>query len=346
MPISELASSLLNQPEQSGSTFGLPVRIVANNVQYGPGKYIAVRLTDGISYYSATGSSSGEVSGTLIVNQGTSNTLSGAWVVKLTDGLVVLGTQENPIFVTGSFVSNALNSTITGSVAITDPITGSVILASSPQVLQGTVPWIISGSNWIPTIFPIVKNSSGVLTEVGYNSNSIPMPVNQTPYGSTYSIYADSVAFALNKHHITLFNGASSTKILRCRKLFAINLQTVALVGVVTRFDIKKCTAASSGNALTINAFDSQSSALTNITAITNGTVAEGNLLFPWITSNEEETAVPALSKTLFQQGINILIEGDEIHSLVLRPGEGLTVKQITNSILGNFGWLMIFTAE
>lgn len=163
----------------------------------------------------------------------------------------------------------------------------------------------------------------------------------------TWVAYADAVAFAQNKHHIALFNATGSGVILRPRKLFAVNLQTAAITGVLVRFDIKKITAASAGTTITPEAMDTTNVALpAGVTVRTNGTITEGNLLYPWIASNEEETAVVGLSKTMFQQWANILMEGNEMQEHTLREGQGLTVKQITASTVGSYGWILVFDVE
>lgn len=163
----------------------------------------------------------------------------------------------------------------------------------------------------------------------------------------TWVAYADAVSFTANKHHITLFNASGSGKTVKVRKLFAVNLQTAAVTGVVCRFDIKRATAASAGTTITPVSFDTTNAALpSGVTVRTNGTVTEGSLLFPWLTTTDEETAVPALSKSTFQQMTNILIEGNEIQELTLREGEGMTVKQITSTTVGSYGWILVFTVE
>lgn len=168
-----------------------------------------------------------------------------------------------------------------------------------------------------------------------------------TPGADTYYAYADAVVFAQNKQHISIFNGATSGVVLKVRKLFAVNLQTAAITGIVNRFDIKRSTAQSAGTALTVNKADTAEPNLPAAVLVATGaTVTEGNLLFPWMTTSEETPATQALNVTQFQQSINVLIEADPLQELTLREGEGFTVKQITASTVGSFGWLAVFTAE
>lgn len=163
----------------------------------------------------------------------------------------------------------------------------------------------------------------------------------------TWVAYVDSVAFAQNKQHISIFNASGTGKVVKVRKLFAVDLQTGAVTGVVSRFDVKRITAAFAGTTATANPMDTNNAALpAGVTVRTNGTVTEGNLLFPWITTSEEETQLQTLSKAMYQAATNMLIEGPEVQELTLREGQGLTVKQITNTIVGLFGWIVVFTVE
>jgi hypothetical protein len=163
----------------------------------------------------------------------------------------------------------------------------------------------------------------------------------------TWIAYADAVVFAASKQHISIFNAVGSGVTVRARKLFPVNLQSGAITGVWCRFDIKKITALSAGTTVTPVTHDSQNAALpAGVTVKTGGTATEGALIFPWVTTNDEETAVAALSKALFQQSINTLIEGTEIQEQALREGEGLTCKQITSTTVGSYGWILVFTVD
>ena len=164
--------------------------------------------------------------------------------------------------------------------------------------------------------------------------------------GESWVAYANAVAFAANKSHIAIFNAVGSGKVIKCKKLFVINI-TAAVTGIVVRFDINRATAASAGTTITPVSFDTINAALpAGITVRTGGTITDGSLLFPFMGLSEEETAVQALSKATFHQFMNILMEGNEIQELTLREGEGMTVKQITSSTVGSVGWILVFTVE
>lgn len=162
----------------------------------------------------------------------------------------------------------------------------------------------------------------------------------------TYYALADAVAFAANKQHLSIFNNAGSNQIIAIKKLFHINLSLSAVTGVAVRFDVKKTTAQSAGTAITANSADSTNPALSGVQIATGATVTEGAILYPITTQNDEITAAnTAIANYLMQFG-NLALEGIEQQEYRLRPGEGMTIKQITSTTVGSFAWLMAFTVE
>ena len=162
----------------------------------------------------------------------------------------------------------------------------------------------------------------------------------------TYYALADAVAFAANKQHISIFNNAGSNQVIAIRKMFHINLSLAAVTGVAVRFDVKKTTAQSVGTAITANSADSANPALSGLQIATGATVTEGAILYPITTQNDELTAAnTAIANYLMQFG-NLALEGIEQQEYRLRPGEGMTVKQITSTTVGTFAWPIAFTVE
>lgn len=162
----------------------------------------------------------------------------------------------------------------------------------------------------------------------------------------TFYAYADNVAFAANKHHLAIMNAAGSGKMVSIRKLFHINLALAAITGVPLRFDVKKATAVSAGTAITPVSCDTDDTLPAGITVATGATVTEGALLYPVTTQNDEITAANTAVANYLAAMMNLQPEGAEIRELRLRPGEGFTVKQITSTTVGTFGWLAVFTVD
>lgn len=169
--------------------------------------------------------------------------------------------------------------------------------------------------------------------------------VYQTALPTFYAV-ADAVAFAANKHHISIFNGAGSGKMVTIRKLYHINLALAAVTGVAVRFDARRSTVQSAGTAITPISCDTDDTLPAGITVATGATVTNGGLLYPITTQNDEITAAnTAIANYLMQFG-NLALESPELKELRLRPGEGFTVQQITSTTVGSFAWLMAFTVD
>lgn len=169
-----------------------------------------------------------------------------------------------------------------------------------------------------------------------------------TAAAETWIAFANAVAFAQNKHHISILNAAGSGKVVKLRKLFAVNLQTGAVTGVAIRIDYKRATAHSAGTQITPEASDSNNAALpAGVTVRTGATVTEGNILWAQVYSSEEVAAnTSQLIASTLNAFINNLPEGNEIQEITLREGQGFTVKQITASTVGSYGWILVFTIE
>ena len=163
----------------------------------------------------------------------------------------------------------------------------------------------------------------------------------------TYYALADASAFAANKHQISILNATGSGKVVAIKKLFMINTQLSSVTGVAVRADVKRMTAHSAGTVITPQSCDSLNAALpAEITVRTGATVTEAALLFPLTFTNDEAGATQAFPSTQLMAGLNWMPEGVETQETRLRPGEGLTVKQITSSTVGQFAWLIVFTVD
>ena len=165
----------------------------------------------------------------------------------------------------------------------------------------------------------------------------------------TYIAWANDVALAASKYHISILNASGSGKIVRCHKLFAVNIRVTAATGAMLRFNTYKITAHSGGTPVTPEKMDTDNANLpAEITVITGATsVTLGNILFGIPLTGEEIGATGNLALgTHVLQGLNLLFESERIQEIVLREGEGIAVRQITSNTAGTYGWLLIFTVE
>jgi hypothetical protein len=161
----------------------------------------------------------------------------------------------------------------------------------------------------------------------------------------TYSAVADAVAFAANKHHITIHNATGSGVTVRVHKLLPINLSIAAVTGVGVRIEVRRTGGTpSAGTTITPEKFDTSNANLpAGVTVRTNATVTDGTLLFPFALNNDE---IPLTGLQGNNQIRNIFYDDIKTQPFVLRENEGLTVKQPTSTTVGSFAWLLVFSVE
>lgn len=200
------------------------------------------------------------------------------------------------------------------------------------------------------TSFQVAPNSSGNKVRehertVG-SDNVREQSVFQTARESFVALVENS-QFANSKQHFSLFNGSGSGVIVRVQKLCITNMVLTAVSGGVRRLDVKKITACSSGTDITPIKQDSLNSDLpAQVLIKTTATVTEGAILFPLVFPDDEMLLTQnSMAQQIFS-GINWIPEGYELQEYTLREGEGLTIKQITNSTAGTVSWIVLFSVE
>lgn len=164
----------------------------------------------------------------------------------------------------------------------------------------------------------------------------------------THYAIADAVAFAANKHMISLYNAAGSGVLVVVKKLYLINLQLSSVTGVAVRQDVKRFTSVhTGGTVITPVPCDSANPAVPGeVTVRTGGTVTDLTLLFPLTFANDEVGTTQAFPNSQLLAGISWMPEGAEIQETRLREGEGITVKNITSTVVGSFAYMLVFTIE
>lgn len=164
----------------------------------------------------------------------------------------------------------------------------------------------------------------------------------------TYYFLADSVAFATNKQMISLYNASGSGVMLVIKKLYLINMQLSAVTGVAVRQDFKRFSAVhSAGTLITPTTCDSANAALpAGVTCRTGATLTDVTTLFPLTFANDEVGATQAFPSVQLQAGVNWLPEGGEVQEIRLREGEGVTVKNITSTVVGSFSYMFVVVVD
>lgn len=167
---------------------------------------------------------------------------------------------------------------------------------------------------------------------------------------ATWRATAAAVAFANAKDMLNVFNGTSSTRIIRCYRAYHFNNGTSAVTGVLTTMQIRRLTAASSGTAVTPVKHDTSSSALNaNTTCGTNQTVTGSDIFRRYLWSNDEPTVSAAT-----QDEWELLVPNAEvwnagygdsnIEPIVCRATQGFEIYHSGSSTVGTNEFEIEFT--
>ncbi len=190
-------------------------------------------------------------------------------------------------------------------------------------VIQGTSPWVVS------------------LASVTSGGDEL----------ATFVVQARDVATGNGKSMLSLVNTTGSTVVIKLRDLKIANVQNTAVTGVVSEFGLYRITSHSAGTSLTPAAFDTNDSLNGSVTARTGATITgeASTVLLHWDWSNDEwgsgaadvESADHAL-----QEVSNLLRQEKQCKPITLRANQGITIKHVTNSTVGLFDIVLVFTQE
>lgn len=163
----------------------------------------------------------------------------------------------------------------------------------------------------------------------------------------TFSVLAETTCANALKH-LSIFNGSGSGQVVYIKKLFIIIRQEAGITGGRLRFELKRITTCSGGTDLTPIAHDSALPAIlpAEVVIQTGATATEGALLFPLTFTNDEMLITQNSATQALMAGLNWMPEGIEVQDVVLREGEGITIKQLTNATGGNLAWYCVFGLE
>lgn len=171
---------------------------------------------------------------------------------------------------------------------------------------------------------------------------------------ATFTGVATDIAVANNKSLLSIVNASGSTVVSRISAIYVTSVQTTGVTGVAGNFELRRITNHSAGTAITaIEKMDSNDSLNASITVRTGSTVTSEstNLLWrsvfstdEWSVNNAIDTAAEGhLLSTMFP----IWKKADfDNKPIILNANEGLTIKFATNSSVGTFDIMIVFTQE
>jgi hypothetical protein len=168
---------------------------------------------------------------------------------------------------------------------------------------------------------------------------------------ATFVAVAQAIAIGNNKSMISLLNGSGSGVVIKLREAWIVNAQTTAVTGIMAQFRLLRMTGHSAGTSITPQPYDTSDSLNGSVTARTGSTVAgeASENLKRWYWSSDEYGvgAQDVESEDHNMQNLNPhYIAAGKTKPITIRAGEGLTVKQVTNSSVGTFDLYLVFTQE
>jgi len=160
----------------------------------------------------------------------------------------------------------------------------------------------------------------------------------------TFYCLARSISLAQNKHLFSIYNDTGSGYLIRVPRLSIVNMSLTSVSGVGVELDFMRTTSQSGGTVITPQKADTADVNLTaTIHIATGATVAQGALLWP-VTLNNDEIPLTLNATPLLD--FNMIPRGMDVKPLCIRPGEGFSIKQITNTSVGLWSILAVITAE
>lgn len=168
---------------------------------------------------------------------------------------------------------------------------------------------------------------------------------------STYTISRLGAPLTTSKHILDVFNPAASGKIVKVYKIWICNAQTSSITGVPLQFTIFRTTASSAGTTIVPVSYDSTNVTLGTVSAGTGRTITNGAAFRRvWWSSNEAVNNGGSVDEWQNYLTYNIwwnsAFNDANVEPIVCRAGEGVTIQQITTSVVGSVDAFMEFTVE
>lgn len=167
---------------------------------------------------------------------------------------------------------------------------------------------------------------------------------------ATFTVTVQGTAFASNKSLLSLFNGVGSGRVLRVYRVWALNNQTAGVTGVMTMLELRRITASTGGTAQTPVKHDTASSNLpAQVTAAAGPTDTVSDLFRRVLWSADEPAVGTGTNDELECLPANGLLwdagyADTNVEPLVLREGQGLSLRQPGANVIGVVDVMIEFT--
>lgn len=213
----------------------------------------------------------------------------------------------------------------------------------------------VVSSPGIPTALGQTTMSASMPVVIASNQTAIPVSISSIATDSddsaTFVVQARDIATGNGKSMLSLLNASGSTVVVKLRDLKICNVQNTAVTGVVSEFGLYRITGHSVGTSLTPATYDTADAINVSVTARTGATIAGEavTVLQHWDWSNDEWGSGPLDTEGYdhaVQEVNNLLRQEKQCKPITLRAGEGITIKHVTNSTVGLFDLVLVFTQE
>lgn len=168
----------------------------------------------------------------------------------------------------------------------------------------------------------------------------------------TFTVLAQGVAPGNNKSLLAIHNNEAGV-LVRVHAIYIVNVQSTSITGVVGTFQVNRIGSMSAGTVISkMASCDTQDTLQVGITARTGATVASEVTPPFWkaVFSTDDwgpGTLDVEAHNHIFQTMFPVWKKQDPLcKDLLLRENEGLSVKFATNSNVGSFDIMMVFSQE
>ena len=170
---------------------------------------------------------------------------------------------------------------------------------------------------------------------------------------ATFTALSTATVIGNNKSMLSILNAGGSTVVVRLLSIYVVNTQTTSVTGVAGTFELRRITGHSVGTQITaIEEMDTADTLDASVTVRTGATIAGESATLLWRSLFSTDEWGPGTLDVegmdhAFQTMFPIWVrQGPDAKPILLRAGEGLTVKFATNSTAGTFDILLVFTQE
>lgn len=181
-------------------------------------------------------------------------------------------------------------------------------------------------------------------------ANTVPIATTEEE-APTFVAYALGIAIGNNKSMMSIVNAAASGYYLHIREIRIINVQNSAVTGIISDWRLLRCTGHSAGTDVTPAEHDTAETLQAGTTVKTGATISgEGTAVYRRWQFSTDEWGVGAADVESgshdTQMNRSLFDTAPKTKTIILREGEGITIKQTVNSTVGTFDIMVVFTQD